>query len=123
MAAKKKRRSRRSRKGTFCGVDFSLAKFNPKTGKKFRRPMCVPKHGNAPPRPPHRMPKPKIVAIDCSAGFKLHQANPNTGKKRPTCVKVLKTGKVRTKAPHKGKRSRADAVQVSRTVAIAGRRR
>ncbi len=121
-AKKKARKTVRRKKGLFCSTEFSLAKFNPKNGRKFRRPMCVPKSGTAAPRPPHRMPKPKVVAVDCRPGWKLHQANPNTGKKRPTCVLVLKSGKVKTKAPHKGKKSRAEAVQVARVIAVSGRR-
>ena len=120
--AKKKARRRSSSKKVFCGTDFSLAKFNPATGKKFRTPMCVAKRGSAKPRKPHRMPKPKLIPIDCRKGATLHQANPNTGKKRPTCVRVLKNGKVKTHAPYKGPRSRKDAVKVSRVIAISGRR-
>ena len=120
--AKAKKRRRASRKDLVCPLDFRMGKFNPATGKKFKREMCLPRSGNAKPRTPHRIPKPKVIAVDCGAGAKLFAANPNTGKKRPTCVRVLKSGKVKTSAPTKGKRSRAEAVKVSRIIAISGRR-
>lgn len=130
MAKRKKKASRRRRSGGFlCTGDTKLAKFNPRSGKKFRRPMCVPTHGSGRPVPPRKAPSAaalvkKSPALDCAKGYAMGGANPMTGKKyaRPTCVRVLKTGKVKTSRPRRGKKTRASAVKITRVVAVSGRR-
>lgn len=126
MAKSKKRKASR-RRGSLCTGDNRLAKFNPKTGNRFKRPMCVSPSGKTTvPRkaPSARSILKKTAKLDCRKKYELGTANPMTGKKyaRPTCVLVLKSGKVRTHAPTRGKKSRASAVKVARVIAVSGRR-
>lgn len=121
MAKHPKRKAAKLAKGFFCQTDAKPMNFNPETGKKFRRPLCVPTSGKGRPRPPHRLPKKKTVAIDCRKGFTLYTGQK---RKRPTCVRAGKGGAIKTHRPFKGPKSRqqANAVQVSKVVAISGRR-
>jgi len=128
--AKRKKKARRRSGGFLCTGDTKLAKFNPRTGKKFRRAMCVPTHGSGKPTLPRKAPSAaalvkKAPALDCTKGYAIGGANPMTGKKyaSPMCVRVLKNGKVKTQRPRRGKKTRAAAVKVSKVVTLAGRRR
>lgn len=118
MAKHPKRKAAKLAKGLFCQTDAKPMNFNPETGKKFRRVMCV---GKGRPRPPHKLPKKKTIAIDCRKGFTLYSG---AKRKRPTCVRAQKGGAVKTHRPFKGPKSRqqAKAVQISKVVAISGRR-
>lgn len=132
MARKKKRsvaRRRRHPRGLLCVGDSRLAKFNPKTGKKFAKPMCVSDSGRGRPTVPRKAPSAaalakKAPALDCTKGYDIGGANPMTGKKyaHPMCIRVLKNGKVKTQRPRRGKKTRASAVKINRVVAVRGRR-